>query len=199
MDPRGESIFSKALAKLGRQALTRSVKRTIEVTLKKHLSHLGPRARKELQKDVKDIYDILDSFSDPSLWDLVEWVPVAGDTVGACRLGYDFYKVKKKLDALSRKVLKKRRIRFKTVKKNYWKRHGVNGKPPKRRVLVIDKNGKRKEIIETKVLHHKTPIRDGGGDEDANLMEVWPGQHCEVDPCRNIGYTVIKVIGEVIQ
>ena len=82
-----------------------------------------------------------------------------------------------------------------TVRRDYWKRNGPNGKAPTREVLVRDsKTGQVYVKTETKELHHKLPRRTGGSHDDSNLDEVWPAEHAGRDEHRHTGYEVIRVL-----
>ena len=84
-----------------------------------------------------------------------------------------------------------------TVRRNYWKQYGKDGKAPTRRVQVRDrKTGELREINQTKELHHKKPRREGGTDDESNLQPAWPDEHERLDRHRHTGYDVTRVIGE---
>ena len=84
-----------------------------------------------------------------------------------------------------------------TVRRNYWKQYGKDGKAPTRRVQVRDrKTGELREINQTKELHHKKPRREGGTDDESNLQPAWPDEHERLDRHRHTGYDVTRVTGE---
>ena len=90
---------------------------------------------------------------------------------------------------------KKASTNWSTARKDYWKRNGPDGQVPQRQVLVRNrKTGELEVRTESKELHHKTPRRDGGTNDDHNLQEVWPSEHEAIDPYRHTGYDLIEVL-----
>ena len=85
-----------------------------------------------------------------------------------------------------------------TERGNYWRQNGrPSGKPPQREVIVRDpRTGEIRAETQSKEVHHIDPRRNAGGNDDDNLLQVWPDEHEEIDRHRRTGYKFITEIPE---
>jgi hypothetical protein len=81
-------------------------------------------------------------------------------------------------------------------RKKGWQDKGIeDGQAPQREVIVQNrKTGEFDTRVESKELHHRKPRREGGGNDESNLQDVWPNEHEAIDPHRHLDYDVITEI-----